>query len=111
MDKKISAIETCFPDYARIYSDLIRMKHPEKMKECQYFLSKKNLTSMDVIKMNEIIFGKISFNQKYRSYDDSTIIAILKHQKISGMNNTELSIHYNLSRNTIRKWKEKYSIK
>jgi hypothetical protein len=111
MDRKISTIRTELPNYIKIYADLIMMKHPNKMKDCQYFLSKKNLTSIDVIKLNEIIFGKAPANQKYRSYDLSTITSILEHQKRNGINNTELSRHYNVSRNTIKKWKETYNIK
>ncbi|MEI3788862.1 MULTISPECIES: helix-turn-helix domain-containing protein [unclassified Chryseobacterium] len=111
MDKKTSEIDTDFPDYIKIYSDLIIMKYPEKVEECQYYLSKKKLSTLEVIKLNEIIFGKVYTNQKYRSYDHSTIIAILDYQKTNRMNDSELANHYSLSRNTVKKWKEKFSKK
>ncbi|MET3539085.1 hypothetical protein [Chryseobacterium limigenitum] len=111
MDKKASEINIDFPDYIKIYSDLIMMKHPEKTGECQYYLSKKKLSTLEVIKLNEIIFGKVYTSQKYRSYDHSTIIAILDYQKVNRLNDTELANYYSLSRNTIKKWKDKFSRK
>lgn len=44
-------------------------------------------------------------NQKYRSYDKATIIEILNYQKKNSLNNTQLSNHFKLSRNTVTKWK------
>jgi hypothetical protein len=57
MDKKTSEIDTDFPDYIKIYSDLIIMKHPEKIEECQYYLSKK---SYQIINYQTVIMKYLS---------------------------------------------------
>ncbi|MFP3598219.1 helix-turn-helix domain-containing protein [Chryseobacterium sp. SIMBA_029] len=98
------------PDYVRIYNDIIK-KHPHKKKACQSLLNKNELTTMEVIKLNKLIFDKINksteiFNQKHRSYNKQDIIEVLDYQKMNNLNNTQLSIHYKLSRTTVAKWKK-----
>lgn len=99
------------PDYNKIYSDIIRYKHPQKKKICEPFLRKKMLTGLDIIKLNEIIFEIKNrdieiFNQRHRSYTKVDTLQILKYQEDHNMNNTQLASHFKLSRNTIAKWKK-----
>lgn len=108
MDKK--ARERIEPNYKRIYSDIIELKHPEKREKCKAILSKEQLSSIDIIKINVIIFGNIteniSFNQRHRSYDKETIRQILDYQKNNNLSNSQLADHFVLSRNTVAKWKK-----
>lgn len=106
MDKKKSEMNR-YPNYNRIYKDLIELKYPEKKIICEVFLQKKVLSALDVIKLNHLLFSdeSDSFNQKLRSYDEKAILEILLYQKINALNNMEVASHFKLSRNTIAKWK------
>ncbi|MCS4304925.1 helix-turn-helix domain-containing protein [Chryseobacterium sp. BIGb0232] len=100
------------PDYKKIYSDIINIKYPEKEEMCRIFLSKENLSVLDVIQINKVLFNTNSsdntqFNQRHRSYDVSAISHILDYQKKYQLNNSQLAKHFKLSRNTITKWKSK----
>ncbi len=104
------------PDYHRIYNDIINKKHPEKKEACKALLNKKELSVLDIIELNNKIFGlpdraTETFNQKHRSYDTSAILKILDYQKIYKLNNSELAQHFKLSRNTVTKWKKLFSEK
>jgi hypothetical protein len=44
------------PNYKRIYSDIIDQKFPHKKAECQKLLNKKNLSSIDILKLNKKSF-------------------------------------------------------
>lgn len=95
------------PNYKRIYFDILNEKHAEKIPNCLPILNKKTLSATDIIKLNEIIFGKKNTaNQKHKSYDEAAILEILNYQKIHKCNNKELAKQFNLSRNTITKWKK-----
>ncbi len=99
------------PNYKRIYQDMIRLKYPEKEILCNPILSKNSIDNLDIIKLNNIITGKtdkimIKENQKLKSYDRATIMKILNHQKKNNVSNTELAIHFKMSRNTIARWKK-----
>lgn len=99
------------PDYRKIYLDMIRIKYPEKKELCRSILEKKNIDPLDIIRLNDIIAGKsdkekIRDNQKLKSYDRNTILQILDYQKKHHLNNTELALHFKLSRNTVAKWKK-----
>lgn len=99
------------PDYQRIYTDLLKMKFPEKEKECLSLLQKKNFSQLDVIKLESILFNeKSADNGIHRSYDKSTIFKILDYQKKNNLNNSELAKHYGLSRNTVAKWKKYFLV-
>lgn len=103
------------PDYKKIFNDLINIKYPEKKERCNHLLSKNSLSTLDIIEIGQILFNKTSkenfaFNQKHRSYDTSTIIKILKYQKEKNLNNIELARHFNLSRNTVTKWKNRFLV-
>lgn len=111
MDRKKQKISQ--PYYKKIYSDILTKKFPEKINECKSILSKKELSVLDIIQLNKQIFGYkeiFSDNQRLRSYDDQSIVEILEYQKEYNLNNTQLSIHFKLSRNTIAKWKSNFKI-
>ena len=98
------------PNYKRIYEDLIDQKYPDRKALCEKILAKGELSFLDVLELNHLLFGTASkkvleMNQKYRSYDESTILEILDYQKKNGLNNTQLANHFKLSRNTVTKWK------
>lgn len=105
------SIERIEPDYKKIYTDIIAFKHTDKHVSCKNLLTKTKLSILDVIELNNIIFGtKTQNNQKYKAYDRCTIIKILQHQKTHALNNTQLAKHFNLSKNTVTKWKKRYII-
>ncbi|KFC19603.1 transposase [Chryseobacterium sp. FH1] len=107
MDTKTQRVK---PDYKLIYSDILQSKYPEKIYSCKAILRKDNLSTLEVIKLNKLIFGvsdeRSKENQRYRAYDKTAIINILEYQKTNKLNNTELACHFRLSRNTITKWKK-----
>lgn len=103
------------PDYQRIYRDFLKMKFPEKEKNCLPFLQKENFSQLDVINLEIILFGKKQSEEflndgRHRSYDKSTIFKILDYQKKHNLNNSELAKHYGLSRNTVAKWKKHFLV-
>ncbi|ANF49118.1 transposase [Chryseobacterium glaciei] len=98
-------------NYKRIFTDIITKKFPEKITECRSILDKKALSVLDVIELNRKIFGNSDkstqiFNQKERSYNESAILKILDYQKKNKLNNSQLALHFKMSRNTISKWKK-----
>lgn len=98
------------PNYKQIYTDIIQEKFPDKKEECHTILSKNRISVMDIITINKIIFGtnkeSDSFNQKHRAYSKHDIMKILDYQQKNKLNNSQLAIHFSLSRNTIAKWKK-----
>lgn len=99
------------PNYKKIYTDMINMNFPDKLEVCGYILEKSKITSMDIINIQEKLFGTQNnfteqSNQRFRSYDKSTIVTILDYQKEHRMNNSDLARHFKLSRNTVSKWKK-----
>jgi len=99
------------PNYKKIYTDLLDRKYPEKKQACESILNKTIIESLDVIRLNELIFNKnnkdlLKKNQSFKSYDKDTVINILKYQKENGLNNIQLASHFKLSRNTVAKWKK-----
>ncbi|WP_223609565.1 helix-turn-helix domain-containing protein [Chryseobacterium sp. OSA05B] len=106
-------MKTCknYPDYKKIYTDILNYKHPEKIEQCKSILSKPIFSFQDVININKMIFGpetrdNACRNQKHRSYNESSIIEILDYQRKNRMNNIQLANHFNLSKNTVTKWKK-----
>ncbi len=104
-------LKTETPNYKRIFQDIIKMKYPHKEERCRNILDKKELLVMDVININQMIFGtkdkeSFAFNQSHRSYNTKTILEILDYQKKNKLNNSELALHFKMSRNTITKWKK-----
>jgi hypothetical protein len=102
------------PEYKKIYHDLLAVKFPDKLEKYKTLLErKKELSVLEVLKLNEALFGKINNgnereNQKYHSYDKATILEILEYQKKNRLNNTRLAIHFKLSRNTVAAWKKRF---
>ncbi|MDR2238076.1 MAG: helix-turn-helix domain-containing protein [Chryseobacterium sp.] len=101
------------PDYKKIYTDMINEKYPEKKGAVKHILSKETFSILDVIACSSIISGRedettFTFNQKHRFFDRQSILHILDFQKKKGYNNTQLSRHFKLSRNTISKWKKNF---
>ena len=101
------------PDYKTIYTDILHKKYPEKKAECFPLLEKENLSVLDIIELNKKIFGIAdketqAENQKHRSYSKSDILKILDYQKKHKLNNSQLSKHFKLSRNSVTKWKKMF---
>ena len=106
-------MESSRPDYKKIFKDIIIKKCPDRKDEFKYYLQKEQFSIMDVISLNSKIFKlndkkTLDFNQKHRSYDEPTILKMLSYQKKQGLNNIELANHFNLSRNTVAKWRKLY---
>lgn len=101
-----------FPDYNKIYTDILVKKFPHKYEECQSLLQKEMLSALDIIALNKKIFGKdfssLSRNQKHRSYSRSDILEILHYQKKHKFNDSQLARHFYLSRNSVMKWKKMF---
>ncbi|AYZ12861.1 helix-turn-helix domain-containing protein [Chryseobacterium arthrosphaerae] len=101
------------PNYKRIYSDIIDRKFPHKKAECEKLLGKKMLSAMDIMELNNRIFGTRDknikkMNQKLRSYNEADILRILNYQKNHKMNNIQIAEHFGLSRNTMTKWRRMF---
>lgn len=101
------------PDYHNIFKDMINKKYPNLKNECEIILKKNRLSALDVIALNKIISGKVNNkscieNQKYRAYDENSIIKILQYGQKYKLNNVHLAIHFNISRNTVTKWKRNF---
>ncbi|GAB0157926.1 hypothetical protein CHRYSEOSP005_32210 [Chryseobacterium sp. Alg-005] len=102
------------PNYKQIFTDILELKYPDKKGYCRNILDKTEIGQLDVIKLNQIIFGNRSktsdFNQKLKSYNKTTIIKILRFQAENRLNNTEIATHFNLSRNTVSKWRKQFEV-
>lgn len=110
MDQKIQNLE---PNYRRIYSDILNRNFPHKLEKCKALLQKKTLSSLDILELNQNIFGTSDkqteiFNKKHRSYNEGSIRHMLDYQKKYQLNNTQLAFHFKLSRNSVAKWKKMF---
>ncbi|SEH29792.1 transposase [Chryseobacterium culicis] len=99
------------PDYGLIYSDIIRNKYQDKMKKYEFVSKKKKWSALDIIKINNMIFGTQDYasqqkNRKHHSYSESDILEILQYQKKHKISNSHLASHFHLSRNSVAKWKK-----
>ena len=102
------------PNYKKIFEDIIVEICPERKSEFTFYLDNDNFSIMEVIDINQKIFGSGDketsyFNQRHRSYDSETILKILAYQKNKNLSNVQLANHFKLSRNTVSKWKKMYS--
>ena len=107
----ISKNNNTTPDYFQIYTDILDKKYPRKKEECKSILRKNSISVLDIIELDRKIFGNSdkeseSFNQRHRSYSKSDILQILDYQKKHKLNNSQVASHFNLSRNTVTKWKK-----
>lgn len=103
------------PNYKNIYTDILLKKFPHKQQACLSILNKTDLSDLDVIELNKMIFGKKSQeterqNQKYRSYNKTTILEILDYKIKNNLNDSQLASHFKLSRNTVSKWKKMFAV-
>ncbi|MEY8760409.1 helix-turn-helix domain-containing protein [Chryseobacterium tongliaoense] len=99
------------PNYRQIYSDIILEQFPDKMDLCRNILSKSHLSTLDVIKLNDILWKQNkTINYRGKSYDKKSIFKMLEFQKENKLNNTQLAAHFNLSRNTVASWKKRFLI-
>ncbi|MGE8431539.1 helix-turn-helix domain-containing protein [Chryseobacterium joostei] len=101
------------PNYRLIFLDILNEKFPNKKKSCMPLIDKKELSPLDVIKVNRKIFGdgnknKMALNHKHKAYDKKTIIEILKYQENHRLSNIQTALHFELSRNTVAKWKQQF---
>lgn len=111
MDKQIQKLGK--PYYKKIYTDILNKKFPDKKEECKSLLEKEILSVLDIIKLNQKIFGSSNksaenFNQKHRSYQNADILKVLDYQTKNKLNNTQVANYFKISRNTIAKWKNSY---
>lgn len=99
------------PNYKRIFTDILIRKYPERLKICSPILRKKELTVLDILELNRLIFDteNINVNQKHRSFNKTAILQILDHQKKYNLNNSQLAQEFRLSRNTVTKWRKLFS--
>lgn len=99
------------PFYKKLYADMIRDKYPEKADCCATFLKKETWIALDVIQINEILFGSgketsdAKIDKKHRAYDTESIRKILRYQQERGLTNQDIAEEFGVSRNTISKWK------
>lgn len=100
------------PFYHKLYADMIRDKYPDKEMLCSKFLQKEIWTALDVIQVNDILFGSskqksdVRMDMMHRSYDKQSILYILEYQQKNKLNNNQIADKYGLSRNTIGKWRK-----
>ncbi|MBV8326340.1 helix-turn-helix domain-containing protein [Chryseobacterium sp.] len=94
------------PNYKKIYQDMLKLEHPEKLKDpkIKELLGKLN-TSDDVLKFNERLFKQSKENQKLKTYDKKTMLKLLQYQKKHGHSTSYMSRKYKISRTTLAKWK------
>ncbi|MDR3024374.1 helix-turn-helix domain-containing protein [Chryseobacterium sp.] len=104
------------PDYKQIYTDILKEKFPEKLIDItiRHKLERLNL-AIDILKFNQLVFGDPEYavefkSQRLRSYDEESILEILRYQKKNGLSNFQLGSHFKISRNTIAKWKTVFKI-
>ncbi|MDH2207096.1 MULTISPECIES: helix-turn-helix domain-containing protein [Empedobacter] len=100
-------------NYKALYTDIINDLYPDELSLYQDILNKEQLSFFDISKLNRLIFldknrNNSKVNQKFKSYQEKDILFILDYQKINKLNNTQLAIHFKLSRNTVAKWKKNY---
>ncbi|MBE4950212.1 transposase [Chryseobacterium culicis] len=104
------------PDYKQIYTDILEEKFPEKLTDTALILKLDTLHSaFDILKFNQLIFGEpeytVGFNsQRLRSYDEASILKILRYQKQNELTNLQLGRQFKISRNTIAKWKNIFKL-
>lgn len=111
MDQKIQSRLDKTPNYKRIYEDIISKKYPDKFNACQSFFNKDSFSVIDILKINQMLFSSKNemandFDQKHKSYDKNSILEILDYQAKNKLNNSQLAKHFQLSRNTVSKWKK-----
>ncbi|MGG5209860.1 helix-turn-helix domain-containing protein [Chryseobacterium sp. MIQD13] len=101
------------PNYKKIYYDMLRLEHPEKLKDpkIKELLGKLNTTE-DILNFNEKIFEQSkesqANNQKLRTYDKKTMFKLLQYQNKHGFSTSYMARKYKISRTTIMNWKKTF---
>jgi len=90
---------------------MIQMKYPDKKELCLPLLSKEEFTELDVISISNLLndnqsLSRNKFNQTHKSYSKKAIHEILNYQKEFGLSDFATAIHFKMSRNTLKKWKD-----
>ena len=95
------------PNYHKIFSDILdeEILSVEKRTKCKKILSKSEISDLEVLDLNYLIFG-VSDDNKHKSYDDETITFIMSYQQEHHMTNQQISKLFHISRNTISSWKK-----
>lgn len=100
------------PNYGIIFKDIIAQKEGldiNKKEELNNYADSIK-TSLQVIQMEEKLSktnkDKNKINQSLKAYDKESIKKILKYQEEHKLTNTQLSIEFKCSRNSIAKWKK-----
>ncbi len=111
MAKEIQLTGHKGPNYEKIYREIIEEKGPFKKREMYAIFTQKNIKAYDIIKLDLLLSGVPSkeertFNQQHRAYDEDTIKYILKYQSEYALSNIKTSEIFNVSRNTISKWRK-----
>lgn len=99
------------PNYQKIYQDLLKFKGIDGA------ISVPKLNkSIEIIKFNNLIAQKqilkdSHITQQSKSYDEDSILEMLRYQKKCNINNTQLALEFKLSRNTVARWRKVYQYK
>ncbi|WP_313385580.1 helix-turn-helix domain-containing protein [Chishuiella sp.] len=92
------------PNYKKIYEEILKRKKIKKK-------INDKMSIKDVLKISKIINpDNQDKNQKHKSYDLDYINYVLNDQLKHNYTNTEVANKYNLSRNTITKWKKNFNL-
>ncbi|SHF12767.1 helix-turn-helix domain-containing protein [Chryseobacterium vrystaatense] len=101
------------PNYKKIYYDMLRLEHPEKLKDpkIKELLGKLDTTE-DILNFNDRIFEQSKEsqvnNQKLKTYDKKTMLKLLQYQNKHGFSTSYMSRKYKISRTTIMNWKKSF---
>ena len=102
--------ENSRPNYSLIFLDILEMMFPDRCPKEIGIFAGKELSTEEVLLYNKKLFGQNNSSSKYRSYDKTTIISILSKQKKHHYTNEEVSKIYNVSRNSLAKWKKLFLV-
>ena len=92
------------PNYKKIYEEILKSKKIKKK-------INDKMSIKDIIEISKIISAdNQEKNQKNKSYDLDYINYVLNDQLKHNYTNTEVANKYNLSRNTITKWKKNFNL-
>jgi hypothetical protein len=101
-------------NYKLIFMDIIHEKFPSLLQEEELLLKIDNINNfIDILNINNKIFQIIGIErnsqlQKLKTYTPQDIQVILNYQNEYRLNNSNLANHFQMSRNTIKKWKDKF---
>ena len=96
-------------DYKKIFTDIIIHYYPSKLPLYQKYIDKLSNSSLDIILLNNLIFGKNNKENKYfKAYLKEDILQILEFQYINNLSNTATASIFNICRNTVSSWKKKF---